>query len=154
MRQVTKELLTVSEVQLSYNPEIKPSQRLKIEGSKTSYEVFKAGWDMQTMELREDFKVMLLNKGNKVLGIYNASSGGIDGTIADLRLIFATALKSCATAIVVAHNHPSGNLKPSSADIALTKKLVKAGELLNIIVMDSLIITEEGYYSLMEEGLM
>ena len=95
----------------------------------------------------EDLKVLLLNTSNRALGIYSMSNGGITGTIADPRMIFAAALKTNASSLVLAHNHPSGNLNPSSADKKLTDKLTKGGKLLDILVLDHLIITNEGFYS-------
>jgi len=97
---------------------------------------------------------LLLNRGNRVLGIMNVSSGGVSGTIADPKIIFTAALKSNASALVLSHNHPSGTLKPSQPDISLTKKLVDGGKLLDITVLDHLIVTNEGYYSFADEGLL
>ncbi|WP_317168263.1 JAB domain-containing protein [Pontibacter pamirensis] len=102
----------------------------------------------------EQFKVMLLNRANKVLGIYETSTGGVAGTVADPKLIFVAALKACASSIVLCHNHPSGNLKPSAADLQLTKKIKQGGELLDIAVLDHIILTSESYYSLADEGLL
>jgi len=95
---------------------------------------------------------MLLNKACKVLGIVTISQGGICGTVVDLRLLFAIALKACATSIIVAHNHPSANLTPSNNDIAITERIRQAGRILDIELRDHFIITEEGYYSFAEEG--
>lgn len=102
----------------------------------------------------EEFKIILLNRANKVLGICPISLGGISGTIADPKLIFATALKASASGIILAHNHPSGNLKPSQVDIQLTKKLVEAGKFLDLGILDHLIIGSEGYLSFADEGLI
>ena len=97
---------------------------------------------------------MLLNRGNKVLETISVSSGGLTGTVADVRMIFEHAIKSKATSIMLCHNHPSGNLSPSQMDIDLTRKLVKAGETLDIKVLDHLIIGENKYYSFADEGMM
>ena len=97
---------------------------------------------------------MLLNRANKVIGIYEVSSGGMSGTVADPKLIFSAALKSCATSMVLSHNHPSGNLKPSNADLRLTSKIKAGGELLDIDVLDHIILTSEGYFSFADEGLI
>lgn len=102
----------------------------------------------------EEFKVLLLNRAHKVIGVVNASQGGFCGTVADVKLIFGAALKAATSAIILAHNHPSGNLKPSEADIRLTKKMKEAGQLLELPVLDHLIVTAEGYYSFADEGLM
>jgi DNA repair protein RadC len=95
---------------------------------------------------------MLLNRANKVLGIYELSTGGISGTVADIRLIFAASIKSNASSIVLAHNHPSSNTKPSDADLLLTHKIKEAGKLLDIKVIDHIIVAIESYYSFADQG--
>jgi DNA repair protein RadC len=104
--------------------------------------------------MQEEFKVLLLNRGNKVIGIYEASAGGLTGTVADPRLILAAAIKSLAVSIILSHNHPSGNLKPSRADEELTQKIKVAANYHDIKVIDHIIITSEAYYSFAEEGLL
>jgi len=89
-----------------------------------------------------------------VFGIVDLSTGGGGSTVMDSKVIFTIALKATATSLILAHNHPSGNLRPSSQDITVTEKLVKAAKLLEIEVHDHLIISENGYYSMAEEGLM
>lgn len=112
-------------------------------------------WNLDTIELYESFKIILLNNSNKVKGIYEISSGGITGTLVDIRILFAVVLKSLTTAIILAHNHPSGNLKPSHADIALTSKIKKASELLDIKLLDHVIITPDGaFYSFADENIL
>ncbi len=144
----------VAEIQLSYHPAVKPSQRPKIGASREVYELFKANWDQDRLELQEQFKVMLLNRANRVLGIVEISSGGIAGTVADPKLIFAVALKAGASSIILSHNHPSCQLKPSRADIALTNKICQCGQFLDISVLDHIILTAEGYLSFADEGMM
>lgn len=95
---------------------------------------------------------MLLNRANKVLGIFEVSSGSSAGTVADPKLIFAAAIKANACGIIMAHNHPSGNLSASQADIDLTKKVKEGGKLLEIQMLDHLIVTTETYYSFADEG--
>jgi len=97
---------------------------------------------------------MLLNRGGRVLGIVEVSTGGVSGTVAYPKLIFTAALKGNASSIILAHDHLSGILKPSNADLALTQKISCAGQLLEISVNDHLIITSEGFYSFAEEGLI
>jgi DNA repair protein RadC len=111
---------------------------------------FRAG----TLELQESFITLYLNTAHEILGYYNHSVGGINTTIADRRLILATALASASIGIVVAHNHPSGNLKPSQSDLELTKRLKEGAETLDIKLMDHLIITKNGYYSFADEGII
>ena len=144
----------VAEVELVYKTTVKPSQRPKINSVKDCYELLKELWNENTIEMQEEFKVMLLNRGNKVIGVYEASAGGLTGTVADPRLILAAALKSLAVSIILSHNHPSGNLKPSRADEELTQKIKCAAAYHDIKVMDHIIISSEGYYSFANEGLL
>lgn len=100
----------------------------------------------------EEFWVLFLNRANLMITHRQISKGGMSGTIADPRIIFQHALQFKATGIILCHNHPSGNLKPSDADIRLTKNLVEAGKVLEITVLDHLIVTQAGYYSFSDEG--
>jgi DNA repair protein RadC len=142
------------EIDLVYKPKIKPSQLPTVDSSSIAYEVLKHNWNEGKIEMVEEFKVMLLNRSNKAIGIYHVSSGGITGTVADPRLIFAAAIKTNAVSIIIAHNHPSGGLKPSKADEELTQKIKQAGSFLDIKVLDHLILTSEGYYSFADEGII
>jgi DNA repair protein RadC len=144
----------VAEIQLVYRSNVKPSQRPKVSSSREAYEVFFKNWDLDKIEFVEQFKVMLLNRAHKVLGIYELSCGSVAGTVADPKLVFVAALKSNASSIIVAHNHPSGCLTPSQADINLTKKLKDGGKLLDIAVLDHVIVTSEGHYSFADEGIL
>lgn len=148
------ESLQVSEISVSYRPKIKPSERLKISSSLEAYQLALNTWNGDIIEYSEQFKVILLNRANKVLGISSISNGGISCTIIDPKIIFAIALKAGASAIIMIHNHPSGNLMPSEADIKLTDKIVRAGKLLDINIHDHLIIAKDGYYSFTDEGLI
>lgn len=102
----------------------------------------------------EEFWMLLLNRANHIKSKHLISKGGQSGTVADPKIIFKTALEHQAACIILAHNHPSGNLKPSNEDIRLTKKLVEAGKLLDLPVVDHLIITDHAYYSFCDEGLI
>ena len=117
-------------------------------------ESFLENWDKDKLEFVEQFKILLLNRANKVLGIFEVSTGGVSGTVADPKLVFAAAIKANASAMILAHNHPSGQVKPSQADIDLTKKLVGGGKLLEIPVLDHIIVTGEECYSFADEGLL
>lgn len=103
--------------------------------------------------IHEEFWVLYLNNSNKVIYKAQLSKGGITGTIVDVRLLFKTALEHNATAVILTHNHPSGKLQASEADLAITKKLKFAGEQLDVKVLDHLIITEKGYLSFQDEGI-
>ncbi len=100
----------------------------------------------------EEFWIILLNRANRVIGREKISSGGVAGTVVDAKVVFRKAIQQLACAIILAHNHPSGNLRPSQSDIDLTKKLMKAGQSLDINVLDHLIITQNGFYSMADEG--
>ena len=142
----------VAEVELIYKSKVKASERPVIRCSKDSCNVLRSVWDQNKIEMHEEFKVLLLNRGNKVIGLYEVSSGGITGTVADPRLILAMAIKSLAVSIILSHNHPSGNLKPSLADEEITNKIKEAAKYHDIKVLDHIIITTEGYYSFADEG--
>lgn len=148
------EMYKVAEIELVYKTKVKASERPKVCGSKGVYQILLQSWDDDKIEFVEQFKILLLNRGNKVLGIYEVSTGGMAGTIADPKVIFSAALKACASSIILSHNHPSGNLKPSDADIHLTSKIARAGSLLDIVVLDHVIVSTEGYYSFADEGLI
>ncbi|TCK80890.1 JAB domain-containing protein [Albibacterium bauzanense] len=147
-------LYQVSEINLTYRPKFKASERPKVTSSKDAYEILYNNWDLDKIELLELFKILLLNRANNVIGIFQVSSGGIAGTVADPKLIFSTALKACASSIILSHNHPSGNLQPSQQDIELTKKIKTGGSYLDIMVLDHVIITSDRYYSFADEGMI
>jgi len=152
---VNKEkLFQVAEVKLSYSTKIKSSERLKVGSGYEAYCILKSVWDEGTIELIEEFKIILLNRSNRVLGIVNLASGGMASCVIDPKLIFVSAIKSGASAVILAHNHPSGNIKPSSEDISLTRKIKEGGKLLDITVLDHIIVTSEDFTSLADEGLM
>ena len=145
----------VSEIKISYKNKVTSSNLNKIRSSSDAADILFENWDSNTIELQESFKIMLLNNSNKVKGIYEISSGGITGTLVDIRIVFAVVLKSLSTAIILCHNHPSGNLKPSEADKRLTSKIKKASELLDIKLLDHVIITPTGsYYSFADENIL
>jgi DNA repair protein RadC len=144
----------VTEIQLVYKSKVRPSERPKICTSRDARDVLMGAWDDTKLEFVEQFKVMLMNRANKVLGIFEASTGGVSGTVADPKLIFAAAIKGVASGIIIAHNHPSGNLQPSQADVDLTRKIKEGGRLLEIQLLDHIILTSEGYYSFADEGLL
>jgi DNA repair protein RadC len=123
----------------------------QISSSKDVFEYFHANLSDSQYE---EFWVLLLNRGNKIIKKVMISEGGISGTVADPKRIFKTAIENNATSIILCHNHPSGNLKPSEADIKLTKKLKDAGSLLDIAVLDHIIIGEEKFFSFADEGLI
>lgn len=148
------EMYKVAEIELIYKTRVKASQRPKVSSSKEVYQILLESWDENKIEFIEQFKILLLNRGGRILGIYEVSSGGVSGTVADPKLIFSAALKANASSLILSHNHPSGNTRPSDADRQLTRRIKMAGELLDISVLDHIIVTTEGYCSFADEGEM
>jgi len=145
----------VNEISIKYHGNFKISQAPKITSSVSAAELLYSAWNKDQIGLQECFKVMLLNNANKVKGIFEVSTGGITGTLVDLRILFAVVLKSLSVNLIIAHNHPSGTLKPSEADKRLTEKIKKAGELLDIKILDHLILTPDGdYFSFADSGIL
>jgi DNA repair protein RadC len=147
-------LLNISEIEIKYNPRISPRKRPCIGNSRQAYQQFMQVFKMDDLNIKEEAVVLYLNRGNRVIGAYKASSGGITGTVVDIRLILAVALKCLATGIMIAHSHPSGELKPSRTDENYTAQLKQAAKLMDIKLFDHLIITTEGYYSFEDEGIL
>ena len=116
--------------------------------------ILKQVFDINTIEYRESFKLVLLNRAMKVIGITSIAEGGIECVSVDIRLIFQTALLANASCFIICHNHPSGNLQPSNNDRNLTRTIHEAGKLLNIILVDHIIVTSEGYYSFSDNGIL
>ena len=143
---------TLAEIEISYKPKYKASELPKVVTSADAYGCLKDVFP--SLDYREYFYILCLNRNNKVLGYCQISSGGLSGTVADVRIIMQTALKSNACSIILSHNHPSGNLIPSEADKDLTKKIREASKFLDIPALDHLILTSESYFSFADEGLM
>jgi DNA repair protein RadC len=129
------------------DPEAKP----KITSSKDAFNLLTG--DMMDLP-KEEFWVLLLNRANKVIKKKRVSEGGVSGTVADPKIIFKLALEELASGIIVAHNHPSGNLQASQSDIDLTRKLKEAGKFLEIQLLDHLIIANQKYLSFADEGMI
>ena len=147
--------MTISEVKLIYRTKVKASQRPQVKTSKDAFDLFMEHWDLDSIEHIEEFKLMLLTRSNKVLGIASISKGGINGTVTDVRIILQYAIKANASGIIICHNHPSGNVQPSESDLSLTKKIKEAAGLMDVQLLDHLIIIPEGrYYSVADEGNM
>ena len=150
----TEDLFNIAEIQIMYRNKVNVKDRPKISTSQDAHKILLSTWDMNRIELLEQFKVLLIDRRNACIGISEIATGGIAGCVADPKIIFATALKARASGIILAHNHPSGNLTPSEADIAITKKMKEAGKFLEIEIMDHIIETSEKYFSFADEGLM
>lgn len=143
----------LAEIKVSYKCKLKDVVR--ITNSKEAFNVLYHLFDNNTIELKEEFFLLLLNRANYVLGWFKLSSGGTSSTVVDVKIIFILALRTNASSIILSHNHPSKNLKPSETDISLTNKIKEAGKLLDISVLDHLIITADGrYFTFADEGLL
>lgn len=145
--------MKVTEIQVSYKRPEKIWNE-KICSSKIITEVLRSFWDENTIELIEEFYIILLDTSNEVIGYRCVSRGGLTQTVVDPKIVFSVALKCAATQIILAHNHPSGSLKPSGPDIELTRKLIKCAQFLEIKILDHIIITKDSYYSFADEYLI
>lgn len=126
-------------------------ERPRVTGSR---DAFNAIAPLLTDLHHEEFWVLLLNKANEVFSRERLSTGGMSGTVVDAKILFKTAFDARAAAVIAIHNHPSGSLQPSQADTDLTRRLRKAGELLDLPLLDHLIVSERGYYSFADEGML
>jgi len=151
---MVQEQFKVAEVRVSYKPDYNINERPRISSSNQTFQLLKSQWDLGKINFLEEFKVVLLNRSNRVLGVVDISMGGVSGTFVDPKVVFAVALKGNASGIILTHNHPSGSVRPSEADIKLTKRMVECGKLLDINVWDHIILSEESYYSFADDGLM
>lgn len=147
------DLFTLNEVKAVYSHKTKPSLQPKITGSSEAYKLVFPSW-LEDIDHYESFKIMFLSRGNRVLGISNMFTGGITATVIDVRRIFQTALACNASAVILMHNHPSGTMVASDADLQITRKCKDAGQLLDISVLDHIIFTSENYLSMADEGLL
>lgn len=145
--------IQIREVQVSYQP--LKGKLFQVKSVDNAFKYLSRAYDEGTIGLCEEFMVLLLNRANCVIGCLRLSKGGLTGTVVDMRILFATALKALASSIVLAHNHPSNHLKTSDADLQLTKQIKDAGKLLDIMVIDHLILgTDNNYLSFANEGLL
>jgi len=155
MKTGTNEQLKTPEISISVNVNKSKSPKLqKIISSEDAYKVFKLIFNKDTFDWTEEAIMLCMNRANEVIGFYKVSQGGTTGTVLDPKIVFTIALNSLADRIILAHNHPSGNLKPSKADLEITKQLKNCGEMLQIPLLDHLICTKSNYASLSDEGLM
>ena len=125
---------------------------IKVNCSADAEKIFRDIWE--NLNYKESFYVLYMNRANKVGGYHLISTGGLAGTVVDVRCIYQAALKTCASSILIAHNHPSGNNEPSDADMRITRKIRDAGKLLDISLLDHLILLPRGYTSMADEGIL
>jgi len=139
-------------ISLSFDKKVKKSELRTITGVENCVEILREVFNKDTFDWTEEVVMLCLNRANKVVGFYKVSSGGLSSTILDPRVIFTVALNCGANSIILSHNHPSGNTTPSVQDKEVTKKIKEAGKLLDISLLDHVILTDENYYSFMEDG--
>ena len=146
---------TIQEMEVVYLPTKLTASNETISNSASAYHVLKQLFNPNTISYQEECMVIYLNQASRIIGAQKLSRGGINATIVDIRIILATALKSLSTAIIIAHNHPSGNLVPSDGDKNMTKQLGEACKLMELTLLDHLIISpDSGYLSFADDGLM
>ena len=144
-------LFQVNEIELKYKTKFNSKNRPRIKVSQNAYDIFLQMWS-DNIQFVEEFNILLLNRSNYVMGFKNVSKGGTAGTVVDAKVIFSAAILASASAIILGHNHPSGGLQPSQADLSITQKLKTGAKALDITILDHLIITSHGYYSFADEG--
>lgn len=143
----------LSEVKVIYKTKNKP--KVKIVNSKEAFAVLISLYDKDIIEYQEQFFLLLLNKANFVLGWIKLSTGGTSGTVVDAKVIFTLALKTNASSIILCHNHPSGNIRPSDRDVTLTKTIVSCSQFMDIKLLDHLIVSnDDHYFSFADDGLI
>lgn len=138
------------EVELYLHPQMMFKQE-QIRHSDDAANILRACFHSGHISLREEFKALYLNRANYVIGYCTHSIGSTDGTVVDIKQIMATAIKTMSSGVLLCHNHPSGNAKPSDQDLRLTKQFKQAAEFFNIQLLDHIILTPEGYYSMADE---
>ena len=145
--------MNIPEIKISFKVDkVKKSEMTQIKTSRQGYDVLREVFNADTIDWLEEAIVLCLNNANKVVGFYKLSTGGVTGTVMDPRIVFTVALNCGASGIILAHNHPSGTLRPSQNDIDITHKIREGGKLLDIKLLDHVIVTDEGYYSFADEG--
>lgn len=144
--------MKISEIQVSYYPNI--LNKIKITSSKILEEVLRGNWNPGSISLFEEFKAILLNNSNQTIGIVKLGEGNNKSTVIDFKRLFQVVLKTNAANIILAHNHPSGSLKPSQADIEITTKVKKGCDLLDVKLLDHVILTSESYYSFADNSII
>jgi len=143
----------LAEIKVSYRSNQK--NLIRITNSRDAFDVLFPLFDSETIEFKEEFFLLLLNRANTVLGWFRVSSGGTGGTVVDVRIVYILALLTNASSIILGHNHPSQNLKPSEADIRITNQIKEAGKIMGINVLDHLIISSNGsFFAFADEGII
>jgi DNA repair protein RadC len=142
----------ISEIAITYKPNHYTKEALS--SVTNAADILRIFWNPETIEYYEECKVLYLDKANHILGVYNVSKGGLNGTVMDVRMIYQGALKANAHSIIVSHNHPSGNREPSELDRTITQQIKSAGEFLSIQLLDHIIMTKDSYLSFRDNGYL
>jgi DNA repair protein RadC len=144
----------IPEIKLKYISEGTLFSTDKISSAKDAEQILRLIYDKDEIDLQEQSVVLYLNRANKVIGYYRHSKGGVSQTVMDTRLILAAAIKGLASGIILCHNHPSGSLLPSEADISITASISRAAKDMDIRLLDHIILTSDGYYSFEVQGML
>jgi DNA repair protein RadC len=142
----------ISEIAITYKPNHYTKEALS--SVTNAADVLRMFWNPETIEYYEECKVLYLDRAHHILGVYNVSRGGLNGTVMDVRMIYQGALKANAHSIIVSHNHPSGNREPSELDRTITQQIKSAGEFLSIKLLDHIIMTKDSYLSFRDNGYL
>lgn len=155
-KQKKPSVIYANELSLSYrrSVELSDPQYHRLNSSRRIAEFLRIIWNKEDLIIREAFYLLCFSSSINLIGFYKISEGGMDSVAVDTRLLFSTALLCRSTSIVIAHNHPSGTLKPSQADKEITKRIANGGELLGIKLLDHIILTETAYYSFADESML
>lgn len=152
--EIKETLYKAPKIELKYISDSSSARiRSKISNSEEAYNLMLELFNKETIAIYEELHIAFLNKANIVIGTYMVSKGGTSGTVMDVKLVVSIALKTLATGVIIAHNHPSGALKPSTEDVLITKRLEESLKLFDIKVIDHLIVSPEGgYFSFADLG--
>lgn len=142
----------IGEMKVSYKTYAKPMG--KITGSQSVYEFLRKVWDEDLIEYQEQFCLLLLSRFNFITAFHFVSTGGTAGTVVDPKMVFQSALLCNASSIILAHNHPSGNLSPSDQDKRLTERLIRIARDLDMPILDHMILTKDSYFSFADQGIL
>lgn len=146
--------MLLAEIKVSYSVRQKKSELQKISSCSDCHRILRQIWSADTIELYEEAYVLCLDRAGRVLGYSKVGQGGISGCLIDPKIVFSIALQAGASAIVLAHNHPSGTLTPSRQDVALTARIKECGKVLDIDLFDHIIMTADSYFSFADASMM
>lgn len=144
----------IAKIKISYRNKIHPDNRIIVKDSKDAYHLLLKSWNKNYIQIVEEAKLLMLDKRNACLGVADLFRGGTASCIIDPKIVLATSLVSGASGIILAHNHPSGNLKPSKSDIDITRTISNGASIVGLRLLDHMIITPHGFYSMLDKGLL